>query len=248
MNQVGESRRRFLPVALIFLTAVAVGLPTLRGGFVGGDDRRLVLNHVLVNHPSLAHAAELFTIIHRDLYQPLPLLSFSAEFAVAGSLGLLDEGIAGGAWLFHLTNVLLHAVNAVLVWILITTWSARPDDRSITPAWVRQTCESSSAVATMAALLFAIHPLQVEVIAWLNGRMMLMSTLFALSAVVSLGVWMRGGRLRWAIAVVVCVALCGLSKVRIGLPFLLVLVPLVRGVKPNRRLVLIWLSAAVVMG
>ena len=103
------------PAAIVAVAAVAMGLPTLGGSFVGGDDHRLVLNHVLVNHPSLAHAAELFTIVHRDLYQPLPLLSFSVEFAVAKAFGLFDNSVAGGARMFHLTNIILHAVNAVLV-------------------------------------------------------------------------------------------------------------------------------------
>ena len=108
-----------MPVVMVAVAAVVMGLPTLGGSFVGGDDHRLVLNHVLVNHPSVAHALELFTIVHRDLYQPLPLLTFSAEFAAAKALGLFSEGVGGGARLFHLTNIILHAVNAVLVWAVI---------------------------------------------------------------------------------------------------------------------------------
>ena len=62
-----SSRTRWvLPVILVILAALVMGLPTLRGGFVGGDDHRLVLNHVLVSRPSLAHALELFRILHRE--------------------------------------------------------------------------------------------------------------------------------------------------------------------------------------
>ncbi len=82
-------------LVLVIVAAVVMGLPTLRGSFVGGDDHRLVLNHVLVNHPSPTHAIELFGMVHRDLYQPLPMLSFSLEFALANALGLFDKGLSG---------------------------------------------------------------------------------------------------------------------------------------------------------
>jgi hypothetical protein len=107
---------RILPLVLIVVIALVMGLPALRGGFVSADDLRLVRDHVLVNHPSLNHAVKLFAVSHHDLYQPLPLLTFSAEFAVAYQFGLFERGgdADEGAWLFHLDNILLHAVNAVL--------------------------------------------------------------------------------------------------------------------------------------
>src|SRR3990170_2047086 len=94
------AHRRAILILGLVLAAFVMGIPTLRGGFVGGDDHRLVLNHVFVNHPSLAHALQLFTIVHRDLYQPLPLLTFSGEFALANLFHLFDSGVEGGAWLF----------------------------------------------------------------------------------------------------------------------------------------------------
>src|SRR5262245_22531017 len=81
---------RTAAAAVVVLAALAVGWPAVRGGYLSGDDENLIFNHGLVNRPSLAHAAELFRIIHRDLYQPIPLLTFQLEFAAhepgAGSL------------------------------------------------------------------------------------------------------------------------------------------------------------------
>ena len=206
-------------VVVVLILAIAMGLPTLGGGFVGGDDHRLVLNHVLVNHPSLAHAVELFTILHRDLYQPLPLLSFSAEFAVANLFGLFESGPEGGAWLFHLTNVLLHAVVSLLVWVVLMRLS-------LTSPSARGT---SRTICTTAAVLFAVHPLQVEVVAWVNGRMMLLSTLFALASVLTLLRWLDKARHSDAILTVVVVLFSAISKVRAGLPLLLLIAALARG-------------------
>jgi len=214
--------------------AVLMGLPTLWGTFAFGDDHQLVLNHVLVNHPSIAHAIELFRIIHRDLYQPLPLLSFQVEFAIAEMLGLRERGVEGIAWLFHLDNVLLHAVNACLVWML-----AR---RVATTLRLTQV----STIAVTAGLLFAVHPLQVEVVAWINGRMMLLSTLFALLAMIALSQWlMRGGWWR-AAAVVLCALCCQISKVRVEFPLLLLLILAAYRRKPSLPFSLLWLGCAAI--
>jgi len=228
---------------VVFLLAVLMGWPTIHGRFVGGDDNRLVLNHVLISRPSLGHAVKLFTIFHRDLYQPLPLLSFSVEFAIANALGLRADqvGPGGGAWIFHLTNILLHAVNAVLVWCVLLRLTRR------------------RAVALIAAVLFAIHPLGVEVVAWTNGRMMLMSTLFALCTLLMCA---KGGEqpgvrdqqgpgkketLSWSVAglTVLFVVLTMISKVRVGLPLLMLLVPLVKRVRPSRRWMGTWLTSVI---
>ena len=294
LAKVSHGWRSFAPVAVVGLLAVVMGLPTLSGSFVGGDDHRLLLNHVLVNHPSLEHAVKLFTIWHRDLYQPLALLSFQAEFAVANAFGLFDRGIAGGAWLFHLTNILLHATNSVLVWFVIRSLhaqsigpgataptsrtgshayadaeakagTARPTISSPNPSATQSDWDSAGSatiVATVTAVLFAVHPLQTEVVAWTNGRMMLLSTLFALLSILSftscLGPSVPSSltatapvrpRYGWhAIGTVMFVLLSAISKVRIGLPVLLAIVVLARRAKLERRAVLTWSACTLVTG
>ena len=223
-----DRRRAALIPLAIFALAIVMAAPTIHGRFVGGDDHRLVLNHVLVSRPSLAHALKLFTIFHRDLYQPLPLLTFSIEFAVADALGLRADqvGPGGGAWIFHLTNILLHATNAVLVWFLLVR------------------IQPGRAVATIAGALFAIHPLQVEVVAWTNGRMMLMSTLFALWALISLARYLSCPRAGPAVLTVLLVVLSMMSKVRIGLPVLMLVVALACRIRLDRRFLWVWVPSA----
>ena len=219
---------------IVIACAVLMGLPTLWGTFAFGDDHQLVLNHVLVNHPSFAHALELFRIIHRDLYQPLPLLSFQIEFAIAGRLGLLDNGIEGGAWFFHLSNVLLHALNAYLVWALASRLAAVLG------------VAGGRVVALTAGVLFAVHPLQVEVVAWINGRMMLLSTLFALATLLTMSSWLgRGGVWRGA-AVVLCALCCQISKIRVELPLLMALILLAHRHRITLRVAVIWLACAAI--
>lgn len=246
-----SGRRRWLtPVAVVAAVAVVMGLRTLGGGFVGSDDHRLLLDHVLVNHPSFEHALKLFTMVHRDLYQPLPLLSFQLEFGVASKLGLFDEGLAGGARLFHLTNVLLHAANAVLVWFVVRMLGQRIDAPTLEeqpPAVDRTSGSRAATIATIAALFFAVHPIQAEVVAWTNGRMMLMSTLFGLLSLLTFAAWLDRPRIRWVVLTIVMVLFCAISKVRIGLPVLLFVVFMARRVRPARRVIFLWLVCAITM-
>ena len=227
-----QPARHFDRMAGVAVWAVAVicGLPSLGGGFLGGDDIQLVRDHVLVNHPSLTHAAKLFTIVHRDLYQPIALLSFSVDFWVARLLGYAPQPgqHPPGVWVFHLTNVLLHAGCAWLVYALI---------RRLT---------NSGKVAVMTAVVFAAHPLGAEAVAWVNGRMMLLSTLFLLATVILMDLWCD--RLRvWAIVLaLVCVALCMMSKVRIALPVLLLIPVFVRRRRPPVRWWVGWVLATVI--
>jgi len=236
---------------VVTLAAVVMGFPTVRGGFVGGDDHRLALDHVLVNRPSLEHASELFAITHRDLYQPLPLLSFSAEFLICDGLGLTRGGPERFAWFFHLNNVWLHAINAVLVCFVVAMLQRRigrsdgPRDGPPRRALFRnrgRRVPGLDPVPTIAALIFAVHPVNTEVVAWVNGRMMLLSTLFGLLSLLALDAWLGGtrneskdvdaeddGRAKpqryWLVPVIIVLTLfCAISKIRIGLPVLMVIV------------------------
>ncbi len=204
--------------------ALAAGLPSLRGGFLTGDDYHLVRNHVLVNHPSLAHAAELFTIVHRDLYQPIPLLSFSLDFAILRALGLnpTADGPHAGAWVFHLTNVLIHAINTLLVLAVVR----RVDGRGSVAFWV--------------AVLFAVHPLAGEPVAWLNGRMLMLSTCFTLATVIVLHRWNDKSTAFGAVAVIVLAAAAHMSKVSVAIPVLAIIPFVARRTWPRRSWWVLW--------
>lgn len=239
-------------LALLALAAFIAGVPTIRGGFVGGDDHRLALNHGLVNHPSLDHAFKLFTIQHRDLYQPLPLLTFQIEFLIAQTFELFREGPDAGGWLFHLNNVILHTINTVLVFLVVRMFQEHVRRRgssgghhagSPASAGLGDTIDGAAplAVAGLAALLFAVHPFQVETIAWLNGRMMLLSTLFLLLSLLAFSSWLERPGARAAVLALVAVLLCAISKVRIGLPVLLLILAYARGRGFRRHFWSLWI-------
>ncbi|MFP6627282.1 MAG: tetratricopeptide repeat protein [Deltaproteobacteria bacterium] len=102
-------------------------------------------------------------------YRPLRYLSFLIDFNLGG----------GRSWVYHLNNVLLHALVAVLALRTAIGLGAR------------------RAMAVAACLAFAVHPLAVEAVAYVSGRRDLLATAFSLAAV---GAWISP-RPRSALAV-----------------------------------------------
>ncbi|MGQ9651476.1 MAG: tetratricopeptide repeat protein, partial [Phycisphaerae bacterium] len=224
-SQPATRPARIWPGIAVFLAAFIAMLPALRGGFIEGDDEQLVLNFVLVSRPSLSHAIELLTLEpHRYLYQPVPMLSFAAEFALLKVLGLsaLPDAPNSGTWLFHLTNVLIHAASAVLVWRLIRRLHPDP------------------LVALVAGILFAIHPMGSEPTAWVCGRMISLSALFSLLSLNLLDAWEERPRTGLALLVLGAVVLAMTSKVQVGLPVIMFLLPQARRAWPRRAWWAVW--------
>ena len=132
--------------------AVVFGWPTLRGPFVPGDDTRLILGNPAVTHPSAAGAWDLMSQWHSDLYQPLPMLTFQANYALAGARPF--------SW--HVVNLVLHGLSATLAGLL---------------AFRLAGCRR---VAALTAVLFACHPMAMDAVGWISGRILLMAAAFLL--------------------------------------------------------------------
>lgn len=100
---------------------------------------------------------------------PLTFLSLMLDADVYGDW-------AGG---YHLTNLLLHAANSVLLYFTLVSLSR------------------ASAKSFVVAAIFAVHPLHVESVAWISERKDVLSTLFGLSALLSYSRWMQLRRARF---------------------------------------------------
>ena len=120
---------------------------SLGNGFVF-DDRGIVLGNPLLRNP--AYIPYLLTVS----YRPLRDISHAVDFALWG------EDPFG----FHLTNVLIHIANVLLVFLLIRRFT-------------RQTL-----TATMAALIFAVHPIQTDAVTYISGRRDVLFALFYLAS------------------------------------------------------------------
>ena len=152
--------------AVAILTFLAF-LPSLENGFVDWDDEPNFQLNESYRGLGWTQLKWMFTAFHLGHYAPLTWITFGADYLVWG----LDP--LG----YHLTNLLLHTANAVVFYLiafrLLQGGIAGAKDR---PLALRLS-------AAFAALVFAVHPLRVESVAWATERRDVLSGLFYLLAV-----------------------------------------------------------------
>ncbi len=143
---------------LLAAVTAAVYWPATRCDFVNYDDPDYFFSnpHVLAGLTP-GNIAWAFTTGFASNWHPLTWLSLMLD------VNLFGKGPAGP----HFTNLLLHAANTVLVFLLL---------RSLTRATWR---------SAVVAALFALHPLHVESVAWISERKDVLSTFFGLLSLIA---------------------------------------------------------------
>lgn len=137
----------YAAVAVAVLAFVAHA-STLGAGFVYDDHRFIVQNEAIQSIDPVAFFSEASTTsasegVTHDIYRPLRTLLFSIEYTVFG--------LSPGGW--HLISVLLHVLNAVLVFFLIM-----------------RLLPGRAIAAGIGAGLFAVHPMTSESVAWVSSQ------------------------------------------------------------------------------
>jgi protein O-mannosyl-transferase len=158
---VGKTRLLGL---LIFLLVAGVFLPALRHDFIYYDDPGFVTENPHVRDGlTWVNVKWAFLSAGVDYWRPLSWLSHMADCQVFG----LEP------WGHHLTSILLHALNTLLVFVVL---------RKMTGAVWR---------SLLVAALFGLHPLHVESVAWIAERKDVLSTLFWLLTIWVYAHWVR---------------------------------------------------------
>ena len=199
--------------ALLVAAVLVCFLPALGSQFVLWDDDMNFTDNPSYRGLSASHLRWMFTTLYGGHYQPLSWLTLGLDYTI---WAMNPTG-------YHLTNLLLHVANAILVYRVIV---------ALVPG-------VGARAALAGALLFAIHPLRVESVAWATERRDVLSALFYLATVLGylrLVQAKRDGRpwRGWLAASVGCFLLSLLSMAW-GITLPLVLLAL--DVYPLRRLV-----------
>jgi tetratricopeptide (TPR) repeat protein len=214
--------RRLIP-AFVFLATVVAFLPSLRNGFVDWDDYKTLVENQNYRGLGWTQLQWMFSTFYMGHYQPLSWVTFGVDYLLGGV-----EPFG-----YHLTNLFLHAVNAVLFYFvtlyLLSAGRGSPAASGEGPLRV---------AAGFGALLFAVHPLRVESVAWATERRDVLSGLFFL---LTIFFYLRaaavaednGARRRWLSAAVIVYVLSLLSKAS---GTVLPVVLLILDVYPLRRL------------
>jgi len=198
--QTRANDRQMVLAVCIFLVLIiwAVYGQVTRFGFVNFDDGIYVYqNDVVQGDLTAQNCLQVFTYIHAANWHPLTTLSLMLDHHFYG----LN---AGG---YHLTNLLFHTINVLLLfWVL-----RRMTGRIWPPAF--------------AAALFAIHPLRVESVVWVTERKDMLSGFFFM---LTLAAYVRYARNPWSLARYIPVPIffaCGLmsKSMLVTLPLVLLL-------------------------
>jgi len=146
-------RARLAPAAVALITFIAF-IPTLGNAWVTWDDDRNFLDNLSYRGLDPSHLRWMWTTFHMGHYIPFSWMTLGLDYELWG----MD---ARG---YHLTNLLLHCVNAVLVFFLARRLLAlaKPE--------LEKAPRQLMVASAFAALFFAIHPLRVESVAWVTER------------------------------------------------------------------------------
>ncbi len=129
--------------------------------------------HTVVSNTSLERVGDLRAIVLHDVTRPLVNFSYAVDRAIWGSRPVG----------FHVTNVVLHAFNVVLLFQIAFRLIRGP---------------GATAAAFTAAALLAVHPMMTEAVGYISGRSEVLCTTIMLLGLWSARRWMTGGGRRWA--------------------------------------------------
>lgn len=150
------------------LIVVVVGLtfaPIVGHAFLTWDDNYTLSENPLIQHPSPANMMFYWRHGFMDLYVPVTYTVWTGVAFISQAIGHGDPAGNLDPHVFHAASILVHAINALLVFGLLRRLVANP--------WP----------AAAGALLFALHPVQVETVAWASGMKDLLCGMFSLIAI-----------------------------------------------------------------
>lgn len=143
-----------LGVGLATLLCMA---PSLFNAWVNWDDQEYVLNNPLIQSLSFEQIGVIFSTLEvQGNYHPLTLISLAVDYQFSGT----------DPFLYHFTNLVFHLLNTGLVFGFLYLLTGR------------------LFVAIIAALLFGIHPMHVESVAWISERKDVLYTCFFLGGLI----------------------------------------------------------------
>jgi tetratricopeptide (TPR) repeat protein len=160
-------------------------IPALQNGFTNWDDILYVTNNPLLKSLNGEGLRAIFSTPVVSNYHPLTILSLALNYQVAE----LEPAT------YHLTSIILHTINTGLVFWFI--WVLSKGNR-----WV----------SVSVALLFGIHPMHVESVAWVSERKDLLYTMFYVLAMIVYIKYVQRKELKYQAIVTVLGAFSLLSK------------------------------------
>ena len=193
-----DQRKTRLLAALLVAGTLLLYLPVVHHNFINlwDDDAYVTDNPHVRSGLKLSNVTWALTSFEQSNWHPLTWWSHMLDCQLFG----LNPGPQ------HYVNVLLHASNVLLLF------------------WILQRATGAVGKSFVAAALFAVHPLNVETVAWVAQRKSVLSALFSLLAVAAYGWYARGGGWKKYLTMAGAFALALMSKpMAVSFPLLMLL-------------------------
>ncbi len=152
---------------IVFLAALVTMGRVSRHDFTDWDDRYTIAQNPRLNPPSWESVAHYWKNGEFGLYVPGTYTTWAALARLAWVNVPDEKGYRLNPWIFHSANVLFHALAALAVYALLRRCVPQP---------------KTHGAACFGAILFAVHPVQVESVAWASGMKDVLCGLFSLVA------------------------------------------------------------------
>lgn len=149
-GSTGPQSESLLAIILIALSTFAIYGQTLSFDFTNWDDNVLLLENEAVRSLAPKNIGAIFTPVPGRTYQPIRVFSYAINWA-------LHKDHPMG---YHLVNFLLHGLGAVFLFLLLRDGLVR----------LRPATKHPVTIAAIVALLFVVHPVNVESVAWVSSR------------------------------------------------------------------------------
>lgn len=154
------------------LLSFAVYMNALYNGFLDWDDGTYIINNPFLRSINAAFFKATFFGFYASNWHPLTWLSHAADY---GIWGLNPFG-------HHLTNIILHAINSFLVTVLTVRLLDLPEKSA---GLMPLSCRMRLLAGGVVGLLFGLHPLHVESVAWVAERKDLLCALFFMLSILA---------------------------------------------------------------
>jgi tetratricopeptide (TPR) repeat protein len=152
-----------IPIFLILVITLVTFYPCLKNSFTNWDDDAYVIENKAIRSITLTNLKTISTSFFVAHYQPVTIFSYLLEY----------HFFKLNPFNYHLTNLILHLFNCLLVF------------------WIIYLLTASAPIAGLTVILFGIHPMQVESVAWISERKNLLYTFFYLGAMISYLYYLR---------------------------------------------------------
>lgn len=143
-------------ILVLAITGIAY-YPSLNNGFLNWDDIIYVMNNDMIKTLSVENVTKMFSTFYMGNYHPFIIFSFAFDYS------LFQLNPTG----YHVHNLVIHLINSFLVY-----------------AFCYFLFSKKTNIALIVSVLFALHPMHVESVAWISERKDLLYTMYFMMSLI----------------------------------------------------------------